>query len=79
MSSGEEEEICLYNANWAQRYDSIIAVAAITSVDGPLDDYAYRLGEEIELASADGILVIDVSAKFLSRSAAGADGASGTR
>lgn len=63
LSSGEEEEICLYNANWAQRYDSIIAVAAITSVDGPLDDYAYRLGEEIELASADGILVIDVSAK----------------
>ena len=34
LSSKEEEAICLYNANWAQRYDSIIAVAAVVSVDG---------------------------------------------
>jgi hypothetical protein len=63
LSNKNEESICLYNANWAQRYDSIIAVAAVTSVDGDIDEYAYDLGEEIELASADGILVIDVSAK----------------
>lgn len=63
LSDKNEEGICLYNANWAQRYDSIIAVAAVKSVDGNIDDYAYDLGEEIELASADGILVIDVSAK----------------
>jgi len=60
LSNKKEESICLYNANWAQRYDSIIAVAAVTSVDGDIDEYAYDLGEEIELASADGILVIDV-------------------
>lgn len=63
LSDKNEEGICLYNANWAQRYDSIIAVAAVTSIDGDIDEYAYDLGEEIELASADGILVIDVSAK----------------
>ena len=63
LSNKNEESICLYNANWAQRYDSIIAVAAVTSVDGDIDEYAYDLGEEIELASADGIPVIDVSAK----------------
>ena len=63
LSSKQEEEICLYNANWSRRYDSIIAVAAVKSANGSLDDYAYGLGEEIELASADGILVIDVSAK----------------
>lgn len=63
LSSREEGQLCLYNANWAQRYDSIIAVAAVTSVDGAIDDYAYDLGEEIELASADGILVIDISHK----------------
>jgi len=63
LSSKEEEQICLYNANWNQRYESIIAVAAVKSADGRLDDYAYDLGEEIELASADGILVIDVSAR----------------
>lgn len=63
LSSGEEEQICLYNANWNQRYESIIAVAAVRSAGGNIEDYAYDLGEDIELASADGILVIDVSAK----------------
>ena len=38
-------------------------MAAVKSADGNLDDYAYGLGEEIELARADGNLVIDVSAK----------------
>ena len=60
LSKSQEEEICLYNANWAQRYDSIIAVAVVKRVDGAIDDYAYSLGSEIELAAADGILVIDV-------------------
>lgn len=63
LSSKEEEQICLYNANWARRYDSIIAVAAVKSADGNIDDYAYDLGSEIELASADGILVIDTASK----------------
>lgn len=63
LSAKEEEEICLYNANWITRYDSLIAVAVVKGVDGAIDDYAYSLGEEIQLASADGILVIDVSAQ----------------
>ena len=63
LSSKEEEQLCLYNANWAKRYDSIIAVAAVNSAGGDIADYAYDLGEDIELASADGILVIDASAK----------------
>lgn len=63
LSSKQEEQICLYNANWAQRYDSIIAVAVVKSAEGRLDDFAYDLGEEIELAPADGILVIDTSAR----------------
>lgn len=62
LSSAQEEEISLYNANWAERYDSIIAVAVVRDTDGmPIDDYAYDLGDEIRLASSDGILVIDVS------------------
>lgn len=63
LSSSLEETICLYNANWNQRYGSIIAVAAVSSVDGSIDDYAYDLGEEIDLGASDGILVIDTSAK----------------
>lgn len=53
-------DICLYNANWVQRYDSLIALAVVDGVSGDIGDYAYSLGEEIELASSDGILVIDV-------------------
>ncbi|MCI9159364.1 MAG: TPM domain-containing protein [Lawsonibacter sp.] len=63
LSSKEEEQICLYNANWAQRYDSIIAVAAVVSVDGDLKDYAYDLGDEIELGGADAVLAIDTEAR----------------
>lgn len=63
LSSKEEEQICLYNANWNQRYGSIIAVAAVSSVDGAIDDYAYDLGEEIQLGASDGILVLDASSK----------------
>ena len=35
----------------------------VDSVDGAIEDYAYELGAEIELASADGILVVDVDNK----------------
>lgn len=63
LSSKEEEQICLYNANWNQRYGSIIAVAAVKSAGGDIENYAYDLGGELELDSADGILVIDVSDK----------------
>ena len=61
LSSDVEERISLYNANWIQRYDSLIAVAVVKEVSGEVSDYAYDLGKEINLASADGILVIDAS------------------
>ena len=63
LSSKQERQISLYNANWAKRYDSIIAVAVKESVPGNIDDYAYTLGAEISLAPSDAILVIDVSAQ----------------
>lgn len=59
LSSTEEERISLYNANWVQRYDSLIAVAVVNQVDGTVEDYAYDLGTRMELASADGVLVVD--------------------
>ena len=36
-------------------------MATRTSIDGKIDDYAYDLGVQIELAAADGILVINTS------------------
>ncbi len=59
LSPEAEERICLYNANWVQRYDSLIAVAAVSQVSGTIDEYAYNLGADLQLARADGILVMN--------------------
>lgn len=59
LSDAYEETICLYNANWDLRYGSIIAVAMVSGVSGNIEDYAYDLGTDIELGSADCILVVD--------------------
>ncbi|MBR4099264.1 MAG: TPM domain-containing protein [Clostridium sp.] len=61
LSSTQEKEICLYNANWIQRYDSLIAVAVMRSVDGDLYDWAIDTANEIGLADADGLVVIDTA------------------
>ena len=63
LSNAQEERICLFNANWAARYDSIIAVAVKESVPGSIDDYAYDLGMDIGLSASDAILVIDASVR----------------
>ena len=63
LSDATEEQLCLFNANWVNRYDSLIAVAMVNSVSGAIDDYAYELGTEIELGSADAILVVNVGGK----------------
>ena len=63
LSNATEEQLCLFNANWTARYDSLIAVAAVKSVPGYIDDYAYELGEDIGLSAVDAILVLDVGGK----------------
>ena len=63
FSSGEEEKICLYNANWDMRYSSLIAVAAVKNADGDIADYAYELGNEIGLGQGDALLVLDIGGK----------------
>ncbi len=61
LDQREEEAIALYNANWVARYDSLIAVAAVPTVEGDIADYAYELGTQIQLAAADGILVLNTA------------------
>ena len=63
LSSSQEKDICLYNANWDRRYGSIIAMAAVKDVEGDIGQYASELGTEIELGAADAILVLDTSAQ----------------
>ena len=59
LSDSQEKDIAIYNANWNQRYHSIIAVAVVNRVDGDIEEYAYDLGAEIQLGESDAILVID--------------------
>ena len=61
LSDETEKQICLYNANWDKRYSSLVAVAAVSSVDGDLGDYTYKLGDEIGLGPRDALLVMDIS------------------
>lgn len=63
LSRAEEKAIAVYDGNWNFRYGSIIVVATEKGVKGNLDDYAYGLGEELQLGSADGVLAIDVEGK----------------
>lgn len=63
LSKAEEKAIAVYDGNWDFRYGSIIVVATEKSVKGSVEDYAYDLGEELELGSADGVLAIDVEGK----------------
>lgn len=63
FSSAQERDICLYNANWDERYTSLLAVAAVNSVDGDIADYAYELGNEIGLGQGDALLVLDIGGK----------------
>ena len=62
LSDEEERQINLYNANWLQRYDSLVALALVPSVSGDIAGYAYDLAIEWELAAADAILVVDTGA-----------------
>lgn len=59
LSAGELRQISLYNANWDQRYGSIIVVETLASApDQSLADYARSMGTDFNLGSADGYLVL---------------------
>ena len=52
LSSGTEDALCLYNANWDARYQSLVAVAAVLDTDGQaIEDYAFTLANDIGLTA----------------------------
>jgi len=64
LSAGEIRQISLYNANWDQRYGSIIVVETLAAApDQSLADYARSMGTDFNLGSADGYLVLVPSAQ----------------
>ena len=62
LSSSTEQDICLYNANWDYRYNSLISVVTVDSVPSSTDiaDYAYELGNEAGLGEGDALVLLAI-------------------
>ncbi len=59
LSDEQEELLCLYNANWDQKYGSVIVVETLERApSGSLEDYTYDQAEAFELGAYDGYLAI---------------------
>ena len=62
LSAQAEETICLYNANWDYRYNSVVAVVTVERTDGAsLEDAAYDQGADMGLGEGDAVLLISVA------------------
>jgi hypothetical protein len=62
LSASQEKQICLYNANWDERYGSIIVVETLAETpDVSLEDYTYQRAEDFNLGAYDGYLTLDPS------------------
>lgn len=58
LSASTERQICLYNANWDYRYNSVVAIATTQSPGGSLEEFAWDQGADMGLGEGDAILVI---------------------
>lgn len=58
LSDSTEELLALYNANWDNRYNSVVAFASEENVIGDLESYAYVLADQYGLGDGDAILLI---------------------
>lgn len=67
LSGSAEETIALYNANWDNRYNSVVGVVTMESVPSDVEtlddfaDYAYQLGADLGVGEGDAVLVISVA------------------
>lgn len=57
-NSSAEKELALYNANWDQRYNSLVAFVSVNSVNGSAEDYAYDMAEDFGLGDGDALLLV---------------------
>lgn len=60
LSSDTEKQLCLYNATWDSRYNSIIAVVTVDRLsDGTdIENAAYDLGAEAGLGEGDALVLL---------------------
>lgn len=57
LSASTEKQICLYNANWDFRYNSVVAIATTDYTDS-VEDFAWDQGIDMGLGEGDAILAI---------------------
>jgi uncharacterized membrane protein YgcG len=61
LSTSAVRSIHLYNANWDQRYNSVVAVATVaTTGSASISDYAFDLGSSMGLGNGDAILLLAI-------------------
>lgn len=60
LSPAAEQSIRLYNANWDQRYNSVVAIATVNTLSGKtMDDVALDQALNIGLGEGDAIVLLD--------------------
>ena len=59
LSSSARKSVLLYNANWDQRYNSVVALVTVEAVQGDLEEAALNEAIDIGLGEGDAILLID--------------------
>ena len=58
LSGSMEKQLALYNANWDQRYNSIVAFFSVNEAEGDAEEYAYALAAEYKLGEGDALLLV---------------------
>lgn len=61
LSQAEINNVNLYNANWDERYNSIVALVTVNGTDSGVEDAAYDWADRFQLTNSDAILLLDVS------------------
>lgn len=58
LNGNEERKLSIYNANWDERYGSIVAFVSESGISGDGEDYAYELSEKLSLGEGDALLLV---------------------
>lgn len=56
LTDQQKDQIALYNANWDERYGSLVPVVTTLTISGEISEYSYTLDN-------DGILVLNIEDK----------------
>ncbi len=71
LSPKTEKQLSLYNANWDQMTQSIMAVVTVESLSGTAEDAAWDWGEQLQLGEDDALVLFCKQTKEYSVVAAG--------